>query len=144
MAARARGWVVSETEGTIVGGIDNALEILVKDRDYWKAKATRPSHEETQGSITQWADESFGLVTSRARAAVRANEEMAELLKAITSNEFGKAAEEIADVVICLSRLASVLGVDMQSAVDAKMSKNRARKWVPDGTGHGYHVKSPR
>lgn len=34
-----------------------------------------------------------------------------------------------------------MLGRSLPTAVEAKMAKNRARKWRRDGTGHGYHTQ---
>lgn len=98
--------------------------------------------EETQESITQWANETFGPPASNMRVAARANEEMAELLRVLSVDDHhAKAAEEIADVVIVLSRLASSLSVDIQEEIDKKMAINRQREWKLDKTGHGYHVR---
>jgi NTP pyrophosphatase (non-canonical NTP hydrolase) len=97
---------------------------------------------ETQQSISDWAEEAFGPVGSNARVAARANEEMAELLRALTADDrHPKAAEEMADVVIVLARLATRLGVELTIEVERKMAVNRAREWKRDGTGHGYHVR---
>lgn len=96
---------------------------------------------ETQESISVWADETFGPAGTNSRVASRANEEMAELLKWLTiDDEHEKAAEEIADVVIVLNRLAARMGFDLWHAVEKKMAINRKRTWQKDGTGHGYHV----
>ncbi len=98
---------------------------------------------ETQHTISQWADATFGVAGSNARAAARANEEMAELLKALTADDnHPKAAEEIADIFIVLYRVAERLGVDIHYVIDMKMAKNKARTWALDGTGHGYHVEA--
>lgn len=97
---------------------------------------------ETQASISQWAEATFGPSGSNARAAARANREMSELLEHVTADDqHPEAAEEIADVVIVLYRVATCLGVDLHELIDRKMATNRARKWRLDGTGHGYHVK---
>lgn len=97
---------------------------------------------ETQQSVSAWADAVFGAVGSNARVAARANEEMAELMRALTSDDsHEKAAEEVADIVIILYRLASRLGVDLHAEIDRKMAINRTRVWSPDNTGHGYHVR---
>jgi MazG-like family len=97
---------------------------------------------ETQATISAWAESTFGPSGSNARAIARANREMAELLEHVTADDrHPEAAEEIADIVIVLSRVMTRLGVDLQAAIDRKMTKNRARKWKLDGTGHGYHVK---
>jgi NTP pyrophosphatase (non-canonical NTP hydrolase) len=96
----------------------------------------------TQGRISQWAEETFGPVSSNARVAARANEEMAELLRALTADDKNPgAAAEIADVMIVLYRLADRLGVDVQDQVNKKMEINAARTWSRSGDGHGYHVR---
>lgn len=97
---------------------------------------------ENQATITAWASATFGRVRSNARVAARANEEMAELLRAIAESESSRGAPaEIADVVIVLYRLASELGVDLHDEIDHKMAINRARRWQQTGDGHGYHVR---
>lgn len=96
---------------------------------------------ETQSTISQWADETFGTGGTNARAAARANEEMAELLANLTTDDnHPKAADEIADIFIVLYRVATKLGVDVETEIARKMAVNRARTWRLDGTGHGYHV----
>lgn len=97
---------------------------------------------ESQMSISMWAEQTFGPVSSNARVAARANEEMAELLRALTADDnHPKAPEEIADILIVLYRLANRMGVDIHNEVNRKMEINRARKWEMDNTGHGYHVR---
>lgn len=97
---------------------------------------------ETQYTITDWCDKTFGPISNHVRIAVRANEEMSELLCDLAvDNNHPKAAEEIADVFIVLYRLATCLGVDIQEEINRKMSVNRTRQWKLDGTGHGYHIK---
>jgi MazG-like family len=103
------------------------------------AESTRA---ETQVSISQWAEATFGPSGSNARAVARANREMSELLEHVTADDrHPGAAEEVADIVIVLYRIATRLGVDLHPLIDAKMAKNRARTWRLDGTGHGYHVE---
>jgi NTP pyrophosphatase (non-canonical NTP hydrolase) len=100
------------------------------------------SYDEDQATIAQWANDTFGPAGSNARVAARANEEMAELLRALTADDNSpKAAEEVADVFIVLYRLAWRLGVDIHEVIDRKMQTNRAREWKLDATGHGYHVR---
>jgi hypothetical protein len=66
---------------------------------------------ETQESISEWAEEAFGPVSSNARVAARANEELAELLRALSTDDNSpKAAEEAADVAIVLYRLRARMG----------------------------------
>lgn len=98
--------------------------------------------KETQESISEWAQAVFGDAGSDARVATRANEEMAELLRAVTSDApIEKVIEEAADVVIVLYRLANRNGFDLHEAINQKMEINRAREWKKDGTGHGYHIR---
>ncbi|MEE9159964.1 MAG: nucleotide pyrophosphohydrolase [Gammaproteobacteria bacterium] len=98
---------------------------------------------ETQQSIAQWANNAFGPAARVERIAARANEEMAELLRAATVEpcELEAVAMEAADVVIVLYRLAHVCGFDLNDLINHKMTINRAREWKLDGTGHGYHVR---
>lgn len=97
---------------------------------------------ENQRTVSNWANETFGPAGSNARVAARANEEMAELLRALTVDDnHPKAAEEVADIVIILYRLATRLGIDLHAEIDRKMAINRAREWKLDNTGHGYHVR---
>lgn len=98
---------------------------------------------EDQATIAEWCDATFGPVGSNVRVASRANEEMAELVTALALDEHhAKAAEEIADIVIILYRLAHRLGADLHAEVDRKMAINRGRAWRLDGSGHGYHVEA--
>ena len=98
---------------------------------------------ETTESIGRWAADTFGEAGTDARVAARANEEMAELLRKVTSENPRSAEiiEECADVAIVLARLVYRNGGQLWTAVEAKMAVNRAREWELDGTGHGYHVK---
>lgn len=76
---------------------------------------------ETQKTISGWADATFGPVGSNARVAARANEEMAELLRCLTADDgHPKAADEIADVLIVLYRLAERLGVNLHDEVEVR------------------------
>lgn len=97
---------------------------------------------ENQKTCTEWADHAFG-PTEIPRIAARANEEMAELIRAATTGfvDADKISEEAADIVIILYRLVSIVGRDLHGMVDKKMVINRGRKWERDGTGHGYHVR---
>lgn len=99
---------------------------------------------ETQRSIADWAEQTFGPAVYLARVGARANEEMAELLRKLTAAEIDLdgIAEEAADVVIVLYRLAHLTGRDLNAEVNAKMAINRAREWKMTGDGHGYHKRT--
>ncbi|WP_375188429.1 hypothetical protein [Sphingobium yanoikuyae] len=97
---------------------------------------------ETTASIGEWASQTFGDAGSNARVVARANEEMAELLRAATSDQpVEQLGVEAADVVIILARLCFRNGMDLWDEVEKKMAINRGRVWKRDGTGHGYHVR---
>ena len=120
------------------------IERLEAENERIRAEVGRLNEKprETQASMSVWAEQTFGPASSNLRVAARANEEMAELLKALaTDDSHPKAGEEVADIVIILQRLATRLGVTISEAVDSKMALNRSRAWNLDGTGHGYHVK---
>jgi NTP pyrophosphatase (non-canonical NTP hydrolase) len=98
--------------------------------------------KETQATVTQWIEDTFGPADSNARVLARANEEMAELLRSVTMDDrHPDIPEEMADVVIVMYRVATSLGVDLLAEVDKKMAVNRARKWDLDGSGCGYHTE---
>jgi hypothetical protein len=117
------------------------------------AKKVIGGRVESQQSIAQWAAATFGEPGSDMRIACRANEEMAELLRALsisaaTSEGYRhrateSAAGEAADVVIVLFRLAERMGFDLLAEVDRKMAVNRARRWEVDKSGCGQHVRAP-
>lgn len=95
---------------------------------------------ESSQSITQWGSDTFGNAASVKAYAIRAQEELAELIEAIESGEPGEAvALEAADVTILLHRVTGSLGLDLYYAVDTKMAINRKREWTPDGNGVGQH-----
>lgn len=97
--------------------------------------------KEDQYTISLWADSVVGPASSNMRIAVRANQEMSELMTKLAINDrHSTAGEEIADTMICLMRLATRLGVNIEAAIDAKMEVNRKRKWTTDGTGCGQHI----
>lgn len=117
------------------GTLDNALADLEREPDAFE-DAT-----EDQYTISAWATATFGPVGSNLSVAVRANQEMAELMRALAiADTHPKAAEEVADIVIILYRLADRLGVDLHAEIDRKMAINRGRTWLLDGNGHGQHV----
>lgn len=73
---------------------------------------------ETQATIQAWADETFGHSTDALCLAVRANTEMAELLRALAAPDSPEAcAEECADVMIVLYRVANVGRHDLHQAI---------------------------
>jgi NTP pyrophosphatase (non-canonical NTP hydrolase) len=98
---------------------------------------------ETQQTISKWANETFGPVGSNQRVAIRANEEMAELLRtlSIDDNDAEKAIEEVADIFIVLYRLVDRMGGDVHAAIDKKMMINRQRRWHLDGSGCERHIR---
>ncbi len=71
--------------------------------------------QETCASIAQWSEQTFGPVASNYVIATRANEEMAELLRALSNGDGLAAVEEAADVLIVLCRLAMRIEEDLGS-----------------------------
>ena len=109
-------------------------------------RATPPSAlsviaSETEQSINEWAEATFGPTGSNASVAARALKELAELIQKLTADDtHAGAAEELADVEIVFARLWVRLGANRQAEIDRKMATNRARKWRLTGDGHGQHV----
>jgi len=97
---------------------------------------------ETQYTIRRWQLNTFGPTTNYMRTATRMNEEVAELLTAISLKDINKIGNEIADIFIVLCGVASEHCFDIAAEeVDKKMKINRERKWNITDEGHGYHVK---
>ena len=93
---------------------------------------------ETSHSIHSWGSKTFGDAASVKAYAIRAQEELAELIAAIEDGEPNKnIALEAADVTIILHRITGTLGLELYNVVDEKMTINRERDWIPDGNGLG-------
>jgi NTP pyrophosphatase (non-canonical NTP hydrolase) len=108
---------------------------------------------ETQESITRWADDTFG-VKHPAEVAARMNVEVAELVAGLATvaavpvedmdpELVQELQKECADVFIMLAQVAEKLNVDLQTVVDYKMSVNRNRSWGRSPTGKMQHVDNP-
>lgn len=76
------------------------------------------ARRESQQSISRWASETFGEPGSLARVAARANEELAEMLRAYTAGQpVEVVAEEAADTAIVLCRLGERMGVNVEHTI---------------------------
>jgi hypothetical protein len=138
----ARG--VAEVQAVLDGGAKEMAEFITELTI--KEFAIEPLFKmsETQRTISDWAEATFGPVGSNASVAARANREMSELIQALARDDnHPKAGEEVADIVICLMRLTDRLGCDLAAEIDRKMQINRARQWKLDGDGHGSHIDNP-
>lgn len=94
---------------------------------------------ETPDTILDWVQTNFGTATLE-RTIERAVEEMDELTESISLGcDRETVIEEAADVVIVLCNIPG-----LQDAINAKMAKNRARKWKVMGDGTAYHIKEPQ
>ncbi len=101
-------------------------------------------HHETSASIAAWADEAFGPVSDLAVLTRRARTEFDELEAALACGNCQQAAEEAADIVILLHRLAALVGCDLDAEVDVKMEINRKRQWRRSGDGAGRHIEGSK
>jgi hypothetical protein len=87
------------------------------------------NHNETQKSIAEWQDATFGPAQSKLRVAVRANEEMAELLRELSlydgpGHDSRKAVEECADTFIVMCRLGGMLGLNLLQSPSSHTMRN--------------------
>lgn len=98
-----------------------------------------PSHE-TQRTICEWAETTFGPVSHPSVLVDRAIIELEELRDAVTVGDTIEAGKETADVMILLYRLMETLELDLNAEVTSKMAENRSRKWQPKGDGTGSHI----
>lgn len=114
------------------------------------------SLKQIQASIAQWGRETFGNGNAPPPAdaiAARMNVEVAELLNGLAAIRFTapgsqdraeliqELGTECADVGIMLVQVADALGVDLESAMAAKMEINRARSWGRTASGKVQHVE---
>lgn len=116
---------------------------------------TKSMSIESQRSIVDWADHTFGKVldplTSGSRAASEMKEFIGKLNEALSDREtsqaalpyihFGELCSEAADIVICLYRMVDGMGADLGSEIDRKMAINRQRQWRSHGDGTGQHIR---
>ncbi len=73
--------------------------------------------------------------------AIRAAEELAELIQTLVADDNDPAAcVEVADIEIVLAGILARHGKERAELVRAKMAKNRARRWHVTGDGHGQHI----
>lgn len=107
---------------------------------------------ETQRSITEWAEQTFG-PSHPAVIASRMNVEVAELVSGLSTvarlevsdidpNTLDALREECADVGVMLFQVCEKLGVDLQTAINYKMAVNRSRSWAKTPSGHYQHVET--
>jgi len=104
--------------------------------------------KENQRTISDWAHDTFGKCSTYA-AFLRMDKEYKELSDVMdqfltwTPEQRAKAldqvANECADILITLYRVADVSSFDLHEAVDHKMKINRARKWKVNSDGTGQH-----
>lgn len=135
--------------------------------DKW-AYVSTPYRDETQQSISEWGQHTFGKVKDPAVLVGRTFEEFSELLELLlpmeaaprlkevtdslrarlrtpstvlpaSRNLEAEISDELADVMVVLLQAAESYGVDLLGAVDAKMVVNRARNWKTDMQGVGQH-----
>ena len=123
----------------------------------------QPQRAETQQSITEWGQYTFGKASDPALLVGRALDEFAELMEILLPERVAKkftevcdslrarartpkgkdvqakVAGELADILVVLSQVAEGYGIDLLGAVDAKMEVNRARKWKTTMNGMGQH-----
>ena len=97
---------------------------------------------ETQHTICDWADKTFGYagVDSSIARMVKEVEEL-KAIKVTEWKDYDKVADECADILITLYRIMGVIGFNLHSCVDHKMEINRGRKWKSNGDGTGQHIK---
>ena len=99
--------------------------------------------KETQRTICDWADKTFGYSKDPRSAIKRMLKEVEELKDKMDSGAatFDDLADEMADIFITGYRVFDVLGFNGDACVDHKMEINRARKWKLNGDGTGQHIK---
>ncbi len=96
--------------------------------------------KETQKSIAQWAETTFGTASDHTSLIDRTLIEIEELRSAVKSGSKTDTSNELADVLIILYRLAELNNIDLTHAINHKMAINRSRRWEQAGDGTGKHI----
>jgi hypothetical protein len=74
-----------------------------------------------QATICDWAESAFGPATDLARVLARADDELAEGIRAITAGKpFEDVAKKVADVAIVLCRAASLAHIELRRVEDSR------------------------
>lgn len=95
---------------------------------------------QAQIEITRWANEQFPGRTDHAAVFKLVVHEIPELMIHKKEKGLEGIGTELADAMILLLDLASLWGVDMAQAVEAKMGINYHRTWERDAHGIMQHV----
>jgi NTP pyrophosphatase (non-canonical NTP hydrolase) len=66
--------------------------------------------------------------------------EFEELEATVQRGKYQNIPNELADCLIVMYSLASILKIDLMHEVDKKMNINRRRKWKLHGDGTGQHI----
>jgi hypothetical protein len=75
----------------------------------------------SQSMICNWAESAFGPTTDLALVLARANDELAEGMRAITAGKpFEDVAKKVADVAIVLCRAASLAHIELRRVEDSR------------------------
>jgi phosphoribosyl-ATP pyrophosphohydrolase len=85
-----------------------------------------------------------GYVPSVSRNLAFANRVLASIIEDLSDRDYIPAVTAATLLGRIWGRLhgcCDELGVPLWDAIQAKMAINRKRRWVLDGTGHGYHVR---
>lgn len=91
--------------------------------------------------IAAWQRETFPKATAESCSAHLAYEQN-ELADAVVYGDIDDTAEEAADCLLLLVGIADRSGFDLLQAAEAKLAKNRLRKWgKPDAKGVVEHVE---
>lgn len=102
-----------------------------------------PKMAPIQDQIAEWSKETFGSENVDAVLS-HLDEEHDELYDAIKRPRPGGVAEELADMAILLYKIAALMSVDLDEAVQDKHGINTNRSWGPSGpNGVRHHIPEP-
>jgi NTP pyrophosphatase (non-canonical NTP hydrolase) len=95
-----------------------------------------------QEQVSEWASHSIPERSSMSGLMKLAFEEIPELVRTVGSHgNIGDVDGELADCLILLLDVATLLGVDAEQAVKVKLAENASRQWVKNPeTGFYNHV----
>lgn len=137
---------VDRARGADVVHLDNEDLLMSFVAVHWAAlvdEAEAGAETSVFDDIRHWQRTQFPAAALDGAAFHLADEAQEAVQEIMEGQSNDRMAEELADVVFMAIQCFTLLGVDMEQALRAKLKKNKAREWprVADGRGVYHHVE---
>lgn len=95
---------------------------------------------ELQREVNEWQAATFPEAPALSYA-IKCRKETQELLTAVARMRLDEICDECADVAIMVMGICARHHIDLETAIRAKLAKNKARKWAKQDDGTFQHVE---